>query len=235
MEKNMKYRFSASDTTFLGLLLLMMAGKLLWIILNVDHPIVQQSLNSWPMYVLVSVLGFAALKLAARTGFPDIWDKGVSNKQRLLIPLLAGSGFGIINIIIAYALQLDVPMVKFPYSILVYFSVGILMEILFHLIPIVILLLFVSDLVLKKRWQNQVFWILAIFLSLLEPVLQTIGMQQMGIISNTLFTVILFIFIFAANLLPIYFFRMYGFLSAVVWRLSFYLIWHIIWGGFFYN
>ncbi len=56
----------------------------------------------------------------------------------------------------------------------------------------------------------------------------------MGIISNMLFTAILFIFIFAVNLLPIYFFRMYGFLSAVMWRLSFYVIWHIIWGGFFY-
>lgn len=232
--KNMKYKLSTSDSTFLGLILMMMTGKLLWIILKVDHPIVQQSLNSWSMYILVSVLGFAAIKLAARTGFPDIWDKEVFNKQRLLIPLLAGLGFGIINIIIAYALQLDVPMVKFPYSIPVYFSVGILMEILFHLIPIVILLWFVSDLMLKKIWQNEVFWILAIFLSLMEPVIQTIGMHQMGIISNMLFTAILFIFIFAANLLPIYFFRMYGFLSAVVWRLSFYLMWHIIWGGIYY-
>lgn len=234
MKTKMEYKLSASDTTFLGLLLLMMTGKVLWITLKVDHFSVQQSLNSWSMYILVSVLGFAALKLAARTGFPDIWDKGISNKQRLLIPLLTGFGFGIIMMIIAYALQLDVPMVKFPYSIPVYFSGGILSEILFHLIPIVILLWFVSDLVLKKRWQNEVFWILAIFLSLLEPVSQTTGLHQMGIISNMLFTAILFIFIFTANLLPLYFFRMYGFLSAVVWRLSFYMIWHIIWGGFFY-
>jgi hypothetical protein len=230
----MEYKLSASDTTFLGLLLLMMSGKMLWIILKVDHPLVQQPLNSWSIYILVTVLGFAALKQAARTGFPDIWDIGISNKQRLSIPLLAGSGFGIINIIIAHTLQLNVPMVKFPYSIPVYFSVGILMEILFHLIPVVILLWFVSDLVLKKKRQNDVFWIFAVFLSLLEPVVQTIGMHQMGIISNTLFMAVLFIFIFAANMLPLYFFRMYGFLSAVVWRLSFYLIWHIIWGGFFY-
>lgn len=155
-------KITRSDTTFTALILLMVLGKVIWLLLGVDHP-----------------------------------------------------------------------MVEFPYSIPVYFSVGILMEILLHLIPIVLLVWLISNVILRKRWENKVFWTVAILFSLIEPIGQTIGMQQMGIITRSLFAGILFIFIFAANLLPLYLFRIYGFLSAVVWRLSFYLIWHIIWSGIY--
>ena len=37
--------------------------------------------------------------------------------------------------------------------------------------------------------------------------------------------------LFAANLIAAYIFRKYGFLAPLVMRLSFYLIWHIIYGG----
>jgi hypothetical protein len=229
-----KQKLTTSDAVFAGLILTMFMGKVIWIAFKVDHPLVQQSTNSWTMYFLAAILGFVALKLAQKTGFPDIWDIRISNRQRFVIPLLTGLGFGILNIIIAYVMQLDVPMVAFPFSIPVYMSVGILMEILLHLIPIVVLLWFLSNVILRKRWQYQVFWVVAILFSLIEPVLQTIGMFQMGIISDISFAVILFTFVFAANMVPIYFFRMYGFLAPVVWRLSFYFIWHIVWGGIYY-
>jgi hypothetical protein len=230
----MKQKLTTSDAVFAGLILMMFTGKLIWIAFNVDHPLVQQSINSWSIYFLVAILGFIALKLAKRTGFPDIWDKRISNRQRFVIPLLTGLVFGILNIIIALLMELDVPMVEFPFSIPVYMSVGILMEILLHLIPIVFLFWFLSNVILRKRWQYQVFWVVAILFSLMEPVLQTIGMFQMGIISDISFAAILFTFVFAANMVPIYFFRMYGFLAPVVWRLSFYFIWHIVWGGIYY-
>ena len=118
----------------------MVLGKVIWLLLGVNHPIVQQPTNSWPVYLLAAVLGFIAIKLARPAGFADIWDENVTNMQRLLIPFLAGLGFGVVNIIIAKVMDLNVPMVEFPYSIPVYFSVGILMEILLHLIPIVLLL-----------------------------------------------------------------------------------------------
>ncbi len=230
----MKQKLTTSDAVFAGLILMMFTGKLIWIAFNVDHPLVQQSINSWSMYFLVAILGFIALKLAKRTGFPDIWDERISNRQRFVIPLLTGLVFGILNIIIALLMELDVPMVEFPFSIPVYMSVGILMEILLHLIPIVFLFWFLSNVILRKRWQYQVFWVVAILFSLMEPVLQTIGMFQMGIISDISFAAILFTFVFAANMVPIHFFRMHGFLATVVWRLSFYFIWHIVWGGIYY-
>ena len=37
--------------------------------------------------------------------------------------------------------------------------------------------------------------------------------------------------LFIANVVSAYLYRRYGFLAPVVMRLSFYLVWHIIYGG----
>jgi len=118
--------------------------------------------------------------------------------------------------------------VPFPYSIPVYLTGGILLEMLYHFIPIVFLTWIISNLLLKKKWQNQVFWILAILLSLWEPIMQISGMLNMGMITSLLFSIMLFIFIFMANIIPLALFRKYGFLAPVIFRLSDYLLWHII-------
>jgi len=223
-------KISTSDKTFFGLVLVMIVAKVIWTSFKLNHPIVQQSTSSWVAVILAAILGFAALKLAQQTGFPDIWDKRISNRQRFVIPVLFGLGFVVIQIIlVTLVLQLNIPMVKFPLSIPVYLFGGIILEIFYRLILMVFLVWLIFNLILRKRWQEQVFWVVAILLCLLEPVMQTAGMYQMGIITNILLTAILFIFVFAGNLIPTYFFRKYGFLAAIVWRLTDYLIWHIIW------
>jgi len=223
-------KISTSDKTFFGLVLILIIAKVIWASFQLDHPIVQQSINSWVAVVLAAALGFVALKLAQRTGFPGMWDEEISNQQRFVIPVLFGLGFAVIQIIlVTLVLRLDIPMVKFPLSIPVYLFGGIILEIFYRLIPMVLLVWLISNLLLRKRWQEQVFWVVAILLCLVEPVMQTIGMYQMGIITDILLTAILFVFVFAGNLIPTYFFRKYGFLAAIVWRLTDYLIWHIIW------
>jgi hypothetical protein len=144
--------------------------------------------------------------------------------------MIVGTAFGIGQVVLVpLVLGLDIPMVAFPLSVPVYLSGGILMEMVFHLIPVVLLVWFFANVLLRNQWQEKVFWVVAILLSLLEPVAQTVGMYQMGILSNPILAVVLFGFIFAANLVPLYFFRRYGFLAPVTWRLSNYFIWHIIW------
>jgi len=128
---------------------------------------------------------------------------------------------------------MKIPMVEFPLSIPVYYSVGILSELVFHFIPVVFLLWLLSYVILKNRWQVQTFWVIAILVSIWEPVLQLAVMYKMGILNNVLAGVLPFLLVFGANIIPIHFLRKYGLLSAITWRLSDYLIWHIIWGGIF--
>ncbi|MBN1221495.1 MAG: hypothetical protein JXM69_21420 [Anaerolineae bacterium] len=219
-----------SAQIFLGLIAIIVLSKVIWTLAQLDDPIVRQGVNSWFGIILITGLGAVALKLAPKAGFCELWDPTVSNRQRLIIPIMVGAAFGIMQIgLVSLMLGLEIPMVGFPLSIPVYLSGGILMEILYHLIPMALLMWFITGVLLKGKWQEQVFWIMAILLSLLEPVAQTMGMYQMGILSNALLATILFGYIFAANLTPLYFFRKYGFLAPVVWRLANYLIWHIIW------
>jgi hypothetical protein len=223
-------QFNLSIKIFVGLVLTVVFSKLIWTLAQLDDPIVEQGVNSWLGILLVAGLGFLALKLAPRAGFSNLWDERVSNRQRFLIPMIVGMAFGIGQVIlVSLVLGLDIPMVAFPLSIPVYLSGGILMEMVFHLIPVVLLVWFFANILLRNRWQEKVFWGVAILLSLLEPVTQTVGMYQMGILSSPPLAALLFSFIFAANLVPLYFFRRYGFLAPVTWRLSNYLIWHIIW------
>ena len=94
-------------------------------------------------------------------------------------------------------------------------------------IPFLVWLL--SNVVLRHRGQTQVFWLVAILAALYEPLpYMTDALHHTGVLSS------LRIFVgplFAANLVAAYIFRKYGFLAPLVMRLSFYLIWHIIYGG----
>ncbi|AKB84521.1 hypothetical protein [Methanococcoides methylutens] len=227
-------KLTSSDRTFIGLIVVMVLGKATWEYFDVNHPIVQQWTATWSAIIVVALLGAVCIKLAPKAGFPEIWDQKIPNKQRIVIPILLGIGFSIIEILVGLALQLPNIHVKFPLSIPVYVSGGIFLEILYHLIPVVALTWLISTILLKGERQNQAFIAVAILASLWEPVMQITGMQQMGMLTSAFFAVGLFIFIFAGNLIPITLFRKYGFLAPVIWRLADYSIWHVIWPILYY-
>ena len=227
-------KLTKSDKTFLALVLLMLLGKAVWTYTGVDHPIVQNWTGSWLALILAAFFGFIAIKLAEKTGFPDILDEKISNKERFFYPALLGFAFAIIEILVGLAMGLPNIHVPFPFSIPVYLSGGIFLEIIYHLIPTVFLVWLISNVLLKGKHQGQVFVVVAILASLWEPVMQITGMYRMGILTGTVFGAGLFIFIFAGNLIPITLFRKYGFLTPVVWRLTDYSLWHVIWPMIYY-
>jgi len=114
-------------------------GKVVWTYFGVDHPIVQNWTGAWSAIIPSAFFGFIAIKLGEKTGFPDIRDEKVSNRQRFLYPALMGFGFAIIEILVGLAMNLPNIHVPFPFSIPVYLTGGIFLEILYHLIPIVFL------------------------------------------------------------------------------------------------
>lgn len=222
-----------SGIIYVLMVLIMLAGRQIWTYYELVDPLVQRQINSLDMMILVSLLGFAALYLGKKTNFPDVWDDKVSNKGRFLIPFIVGVTFGLIQIVMSVVQNLKVPMIEFPLSIPVYLSLGILSELVFHFIPVVFLLWLISNVILGHRWENKIYWIIAILVSSWEPVMQLIAMYDMGVLKDVFSGVIPFFLMFFANMVPIHFLRKYGLLASVVWRLSDYLVWHIIWGGFF--
>jgi len=124
------------------------------------------------MLILYGGLGFLGLKLSEKLGFAAIWDSKVSNKERFFIPLLVGAGVGIFFIITDTLLSKfhtlgRIPHPPFPTSIFASVTAGIGEEIIFRLFYISFWVWLISHVILKKRWQNQIFWIFTVFSAIL--------------------------------------------------------------------
>ena len=59
--------------------------------------------EGWPALAVYGALGLVGVWCAARTGFPAAWDARLPAARRLLVPALAGAGFGLLAIAIEEA------------------------------------------------------------------------------------------------------------------------------------
>lgn len=198
--------------------------------------------NAAIMLILYGGLGFLGLKLSQKLGFADLWDSKISNRQRFLIPALIGLCLGVF-LILADVLfsQFHVlgalPHPPFPTSLVASAAAGIGEELIFRLFFISFWVWLISYVLLRKRWQNQIFWIIAIFSAIVFA---------MGHIPSTM---ILFGFDTASeiplvfmseiillngvvSLFAAYYYRKFGFLAAVGIHFWTDVIWHVIWGLF---
>ncbi len=101
---------------------------------------------------------------------------------------------------------------------------SVLVEIIYRILPIPLLLWLISNVMLRGRGQSQVFWILALLLSALEPLGQITDLAALPVPIMVIDTSLQY----AENFVEVTFFRKYGFLSAILVRFGFYLIWHVL-------
>lgn len=196
--------------------------------------------NAAIMLILYGGLGFLGLKLSSKLGFVDIWDLEVSNKQRFLIPALVGGGIGIFFILADVIFSKfhtlgPIPHPPFPASLVASVTAGIGEEVIFRLFFISFWVWLISYVILKKRWQNQVFWVVSIFSALafalghFPSVMILFGFDTIQEIPFVLISEIIFLN-GVVSLLAVYYFRKFGFLAAVGIHFWTDIIWHVIWG-----
>jgi hypothetical protein len=192
----------------------------------------QEGALSWVTILAIAAMGLIGLILARRTGFPEIWDPKVSNLKRFLIPTVIGFAYGVITVIIDLRDPSPVHL-QLPLSVPFYAYGALLLEIMLRLFTIPLLVWLFSNVILRGRWQTQVFWIAVIIAALYEPLPHM--REQLGGAAGLTVLIITIKWaiepLFLANVVSGWLFRRYGFLAALVMRLSFYLVWHIIYGG----
>lgn len=196
--------------------------------------------NAVIMLVLYGSLGFFGLKLSQKLGFADIWDSKVSNKQRFLIPALIGIAIGIFFIfgdaILSKFYTLGpLPHPPFPTSLVASATAGIGEEVIFRLFFISFWVWLISYVILKNRWQNQIFWAVAIFSGLafaaghIPSLMIVFGLNNINEIPFALITEIILLN-GVLSLFAAYYFRKFGFLAAVGIHFWADIVWHVIWG-----
>jgi hypothetical protein len=181
---------------------------------------------------VIWLVGWVGVTLAPRTGFTGMWQADISHTRRFLLPGLVGVGLGLVTVIFdAFQPLGEGSLISFPTSVVAYPLAGILEEILFRLFLTTALVWILSNMLLRGRWQEAVFWGVAAFLGIFYTITQVDLYSSLVGGIDYLILARFFMVIAADFILAAYFYRRYGFLAALSLRLGDYLVWHIIWGA----
>jgi hypothetical protein len=125
----------------------------------------------------------------------------------------------IVDLFIRYPEDINVPI---PQAILFYPSVGFIAEIVFHVLPLALLLIILNPL---GRWvgSERVIWLAILVVAVLEPTFQIL----FGGAVLTWGSAFTWIHVFAIAFLQLYVFWRFDFVSMY---LVYYAYWHILWG-----
>ena len=115
----------------------------------------------------------------------------------------------------------------FPDSLLFYPTIGFVAEIIFHVLPLT-LLLFLLTTLFKGLTFEQLIWPCVFIVALLEPIFQTSFSLSEGYPWTAVIFIALHNFLF--NFIQLTLFKQYDFVTMYSFRLVYYLLWHIIWG-----
>jgi hypothetical protein len=195
-----------------------------------EHQVFQRFLGSIdPLVAILAaiVVGFILLSFLLTQKWFDIFEKG-----NLMGPLhFAGLAalLGVIMIIVDTRIIFPADInILFPQSLLFYPAIAFFVEILFHVLPLTVLIT-VMRLVLKNFNFNTIVWISIFIISIAEPIYQTMDMASSKHFPNWAVAYVGF-HIFLINFFQLFIFKKYDFISMYSFRLVYYLFWHIGWG-----
>lgn len=184
------------------------------------------SLNPILAGMLIIILGGLLLTYLLSRGWFTIYRK------ENLKGLYRSSGLAAILAIIMILADLKIVFpvdtnILFPLSLLLYPAIGFFIEILFHVLPLTLLLITLTSLFRSVRYEN-ILWISILIAALLEPVYQTLWMGERYPLWAVAYVGL---HVFFINIFQLLIFRRYDFISMYSFRLVYYLFWHIGWGS----
>lgn len=189
--------------------------------------------------ILYGGLGFIGLKLSSKINFPDIWEKNIPIKRKILFPIFIGTIIGIIFIIVdlIYTNVFSIKQLhpEFPFSIVASLSAGIGEEIIFRLFIISFWVWLISNIIFKSKYSNIIFWIVTIFSAVSFSIGHIPSAMVLGGYKtfNEIPIALIIELILLNGLLSVfcaYSFKKYGIISAMVLHFWVDIIWHVIWG-----
>jgi len=192
--------------------------------------------------VLYGGLGFIGLVLSRKIGLPDIWDSAITNRQRFLIPAIIGIGIGLVLVV---ADLLFAPFngigrfvhPPFPISVVAAITAGIGEELMFRLFFISFWTWLIGQVILRGRWQTQVYWVVSVFSALafamghLPSVMFLFGWTDISQVPPILLAEMILLNGLLA-MVAAYLFKKFGYLAPVGVHLWADVVWHVLWGLF---
>lgn len=196
--------------------------------------------NALLVLVVYGGLGLLGLYFSRKIGLPEIWDPAVTNRQRFLIPALVGAAGGIFVILIDLIFSPingigRLPHPSFPLSIIAAITAAIGEETLFRLFFISFWTWLISKVILRGRWQNPIYWVVAVFsaiafaMSHIPAIMYLEGWTSMSQVPPALIVELLLLNGVVA-IAAAWVFKKSGFLAPVGVHFWADVVWHVIWG-----
>ena len=182
-------------------------------------------LNPAVMVLVAGLIGGLCLAVLGRLGGFEILRRG-STMRGIVVSLGFATALGVAivvaDLVFRYPQDLNAPM---PQALAFYPSIGLVAEVIFHILPLTIVLL--ALLPLRGRLgMDRAVWIAIIVVALAEPTFQVFfggGSPALAVYT--------WVHVFAIALLQLYVFRRYDFVSMYSLRLIYYAYWHLLWGS----
>ncbi len=197
----------------------------------------QMAVFAWPALAIFLATGSIGTLLTHAIRLPGTWSGAVPLRERLWLPTLAGLAMGVASIgidritgwtaISAAAMGIPSIHIAWPQSLLIYPGGAVIVNIIYYLVPIPLLVWLVTRWIRSPAQFNAVFWTVGALAALVEPVTQGMGNG----LSTSPGTVLVFgVQDYVANILQVWAFKRAGFGASVVFRVAFYLVWHVLYG-----
>ncbi len=189
-----------------------------------------QFLRVWDFQnILLLFIALPFLFYQSKAGLPDFCEQKTTKQSKWLIPILTGAIFGILDIfVIKYLLhpepytELPPFLQPFPYSIFLFFSGALEIEVFYRLIPLTLILL-LGKWHKNGKYLDAFFWAGAVLTAIREP-LEQMPSEGLWLITYSLISGFLMNFIQAIH------YKKSGLLASLSLRLGHYLFWHILLG-----
>ncbi|WP_416838394.1 hypothetical protein [Haloferax sp. DFSO52] len=184
-------------------------------------------LNPVAVVLGVGILGTILVTLVLSRGWFAVYTPGPLRERLLLavvLPTLLAAGMALVDVLAVLPADINV---LFPRSLLFYPTMGFVVEVLFHLLPLSLVFLAVPSLAQEATQSNRL-WAVLVAVAVLEPAFQL----QAGFSGDVPLWASAYVGanVFAINLAQLYLFYRYDFLTMYAFRLVYYLGWHVVWG-----
>jgi len=177
--------------------------------------------------VIVFIIGLISVIFLLADGLYIIFKTG--NIRGILTGAAWATPFAVVMILVDYTAPYPADInVPFPLSLAFYPAMGYVVEILFHLLPFCMVYLTLKNFIPKISIAKTT-WIAILVTALLEPIFQVFLTSGQTPVWVTLY---LGVHLFLFNLLQLELFRRYDFITMFSFRLSYYVLWHLVWGYF---
>lgn len=227
-----------STLAFLATCAVLVAIKLLFDFYPGDYPVQGQAAAfTWPLVGGVMLIGLFGVLADRALHFPEAFADFARERRGLLIATATGIAYGILTALLDLRdpsggnplNQAEWAHVAWPWSVPFYTFGAIFLEFLLRLGALCILTWVIHVVLLRRRWLLPTFWIVNAIVALYEILPATMADAARGDWLNVAATPLEPLY--WTNLFEGWLLLRFGWFAPIVFRLAFYLVWHILYGG----